>query len=750
MHVDRTSTVESQVCTSEVGARSSTAVRATLDEASMSPSIDLVHFPAGQLTILESTPEGDQCFISHGLKVEVPMMPSPPQSEQEPKSGKRVPFKNVFEGFIELASQGESRGSSIVKEESEHKLLILHQGQHDADLKEEIVTAKPDINDQALKLQVSKLDDVNISDPRVTTTFASMVVQTIKETRIKSIQAKDTDETKLNWVPIPQELLQIDMAETVDTSVFVEQLVEKPDNILRSKQLLYKEPGLRILDADVQDDGDMEEDSAFALDSAADTFWKTVPRKRRTEDGAIISFEAQQTMRQAEGLQSLSPQPTQSRNSSALPITNSNHHDPLQSKQSPSPPQSQLREQSPASQKDMDDLPEPVHKAKRTKIVCGPSVAEVVPLPYAFSAAGSLESFLDLRGSKFKKPWLLDAGSKETCDPCHCTKEIDNDLILISQTHYAAETSSGRPLERTGSPGRLGEHIEVPSTPNGERNTDTSTSLPSVTHLDGPRTIIMDADLVNNRQLHSFVERQGRNFLTIVYRDLQGKPDVILNPTTCIIYTNFQALTQKSLPGQTPKVHPNTLQDMIRVLALDFELILVMVSLSASLRMQGLGNQSNNMAGFSSFCAALRSGYKSVQVVPLWIPIEDRLDGSSATGSSLCRWTWASICRHAFKAMTTSTSAGKEERIGIIQEETLWELFLRKTGMNAMAAQVVLGRLKRPAGTNRGGSNADEVSMSGRTWGLGKFVSISPEERLALFGKLVGVSALERINNVLD
>ena len=100
--------------------------------------------------------------------------------------------------------------------------------------------------------------------------------------------------------------------------------------------------------------------------------------------------------------------------------------------------------------------------------------------------------------------------------------------------------------------------------------------------------------------------------------------------------------------------------------------------------------------------------------------------------------------------MTTPSVSGEEELIRIIQEETLWELFLRKAGMNAMAAQVILGMLKRPERHPQEGVVAGGRPESGRTWGLGKFVSMPPDERLRVFGGLVGVSAIERINDVMD
>ena len=748
MQVERASKVEDQVCTSEVEARSPTTVRAILEETSMLAPVDHIDFPAAHPTIFEPTPEANQGLTFHDLKVEIPMVLSPPQSEQKQKCGKRVAFKNMFEEFINFPSPDKSEdGVILTKEQNPDQLLIQRLERFEADMKEEIMNSKPDISNRALRVQVPTLDDVGIADPRANAASTELLVQSLRRTGITSIKTEPAAETKLNWVPIPRKLTQIDLNEHAEGPESIEQFIKKPNKILSSEQLLYKEPGLRLLDADDEDDDIMDQDSELALALMAGVPEKVVPQKRHMEELITIGGSLPRKMPSCNA----SSKPVRDANAISIevPTHASSYNDPLPYLPSSSVPQWQRQGQPAANQKDVEDLPEPIFKPKKMKIAKCSLLRNVGISTESFSAGGSLSSFLELRGSKFKKPILPGLVSQEGYDSFRSIAEMDTDPIVVSQRTCPSRGGTCQPLARSGPLRQPNENIEVPSTPNGERSVASPVILPEIPKLTGQRTVIVDSALVNDRQLLSFLERQGKHSLTIIYRDLHGKPNVILNPKTCIMYTTFQALTQRSLPGQMPKQCISTPQEVIRHLALEFETTFVLVTVSASLKASISDSQMNTLADFSRFCVSVGSGSRGMHVVPLWIPTEDNLCESMGKGS-LCRWTWSLISRHAFRNMTTPSSMGKAEHIGMIQEETLWEVFMRRAGMNAMAAQVVLGRLKRPEGHPHDGVTSVGRSESERTWGLGRFVSMPPEERLKLFSGLVGVGAIERINNVLD
>ena len=739
--MERISKVEDQVCTSDIEARSPNMVRTILDEASGQAPVDASYFLA---TTFEHTPETDQCCTPQDLKAEIPMVFSPPQSEQKPNPGKRVAFKDMFEEFIDFPSQDDSKDGDILKDEDPgQKLLIQRLEQYGADVTAEIMAAKPEVNEKALKAQIPSLDSTALVDPRAKSKAAKMINQKVKEMEIIAIQTKQAEETKLNWVPIPQKLTQIDLNEHVEEPGSTASFVEKPDKILRSEQLLYKEPGLRLLDADDEDDEVLEEDAELTQTLTADVLENIVPQKRRA--GYVSDRGPEETIAQAAGplgTSSAHIQEPYHYDPSDLAMIVDSHDSPPRQRSSPSAPRSKQQDRSQAGQNVIDDIPEPNFRTKKMKVAAKPSLWDGIASTDSFSAAGSLTSFLDLRGGKFKKP-------KERPNASPIMEEMDLDPILVSQRAATPSSDVCHPLARSGSLRHPKEHIEMPSTPNGECAVGNLTPLPEITGLSGQRTVIVDSAMVNNRQLFAFLERQGRDSLTIIYRELQGMPSVILSPKTCIIYTTFQALTQRSLPGQTARQCNNTPQQMIKHLRLEFETIFVLISMLASLRTSVSLSQMNTMTDFSSSCASIEPGFPNGQIVPLWIPIEDT-PAELVTESPLCHWTWSLISRHAFRNLTTPSSQWEEEHIGIIQEETLWELFLRKAGMNAMAAQVILGRLKRPEGQPQDGMTPRSRPESERTWGLGKFISMPAEERLKLFGGLVGISAIERVNLALD
>ena len=76
-----------------------------------------------------------------------------------------------------------------------------------------------------------------------------------------------------------------------------------------------------------------------------------------------------------------------------------------------------------------------------------------------------------------------------------------------------------------------------------------------------------------------------------------------------------------------------------------------------------------------------------------------------------------------------------------IQDQTLWEHFLCKAGINPMAAQLVLGMLKKPP-------TLEESSR--QRFGLAQLAAMSADDRERMFARLLGQKAMGRINEVLD
>jgi hypothetical protein len=129
------------------------------------------------------------------------------------------------------------------------------------------------------------------------------------------------------------------------------------------------------------------------------------------------------------------------------------------------------------------------------------------------------------------------------------------------------------------------------------------------------------------------------------------------------------------------------------------------------------------LAEFQGFAA----GLQQVQVVYVGGGVE-----------TLAKWVAKVVCDY-YERETVAV------RGLLLPVETLWEVFLRRAGMNVFAAQVVLGRLKVPDGELAVGG------PGGQVYGLPLFVMMGREKRIELFEEVLGGrKVLDRVSEALD
>ncbi|KAK4085199.1 uncharacterized protein Triagg1_189 [Trichoderma aggressivum f. europaeum] len=185
-----------------------------------------------------------------------------------------------------------------------------------------------------------------------------------------------------------------------------------------------------------------------------------------------------------------------------------------------------------------------------------------------------------------------------------------------------------------------------------------------------------------------------------VVSPLSFEADISLSPSTGIIITNILKVKQRSLPGsqsQTP------LRERVQKVSQRYETLIVLVSES-----QPKGEYMGTMAPsdtaayaeFSSFAVAL-DGDVDVHFIP----------GATETMAS---WVLAFMCRYSPRSAALSRF--------LSSEETPWEIFLRRAGMNIIAAKVLSKTLFEQGGVS----------------GLAVFLNMPVPERVARFGPLVG------------
>jgi hypothetical protein len=203
--------------------------------------------------------------------------------------------------------------------------------------------------------------------------------------------------------------------------------------------------------------------------------------------------------------------------------------------------------------------------------------------------------------------------------------------------------------------------------------------------------------------------------------------DFSISPSTGVMSTTLQKLKQKPLPGQ---MSVSGIRDVIASTAVHYERLVVLVS------------EGNNM-----------STEEGVVVRTL-----DQLDCEALADLI----TWA----HSLDAdvQVSYVPGGEQELVGwlaatfshlgaangktqLLQDETMWERWLRIAGMNAYAAQAVLVQLKIPDDDAHGMIAAS----SQKRFGLAAFVSMTVDERVERFAStLGGERVLRRVSEAID
>jgi hypothetical protein len=711
--VENASKTQDCVQTSDISDGSPTQVRKKMQDASTLPCITHTAFGAS-LVLEEKIGSRPKVERLEDYQVEVPIIASSPESEQKPRCGKRVAFKDVYEEFIDFPTS-DIEDAEINLEDSDNNALSRPQDYENV-IHDEIKNEKPDINDKDLRVDIPQLKVQHFTDPRLQHSPREVMKQVNGTKQIQLMTEDPKAEMKMNWIAIPPTLAQMNLTEDVDDCSSGPHFVEKPRKVVRSEQLLYKDDLPLVLALDEEEDEEMEEDLDLAWEVEA-LHQVTTPKEAKlaTTTCPKVASATQNIECEPYPMESLLSKPLKRRlevcmNGGTWPNTQS--------------------------------IAGPMPSAKRLKFA---NTAFTSESSHTFSAVDSVDAYLNLRGGRFKKPAFPNPGYNNGCHPLLPSSTEAGDPIFTSQAILDAPPRERDTLKRAGSFRHPEASIEVPSTPGADCAVQAKMVAPAIDPLPGPRTIMIDSTLVNDRGLIEFLERHGGADLTVMYRDFHGCPDMILEPKTCLTYTNLQALSQKNLPGQSAK--PNALQSRLRALSQTYDTVFVLISMPTSCRSSAL-TQLSMMGDFAALCGSFVSG-STGRIVPIWVP-SDGGGGVSRSDTSLFAWTWSLICLNAFDGKVKGgdyTESGLT--VPVIQEETLWELFLRKAGLNAMASQVVLGMLRKPDNAlerlDRNLSNSDD---SERSWGLGKFVSMKGEQRMKMFGPVVGEKNVERLNAI--
>ena len=484
-------------------------------------------------------------------------------------------------------------------------------------------------------------------------------------------------ERELKWAPFPAALGKVEIQESIPDNGFIEKLMVPPEPV-DIATLTWKPDGLRMFDDLAESEEELEE-GEFPEEKDIDSLIRK--RKLELEADDLVSTSS---------------------NSSAAKAR-------IQSEQN-------------ANMAVFETNSKPAEKATRR------NTNQEGFFGNSFSTMDALEDYMNVRkGQITRRKITSDHHFATTPQAPQPSKPIDpNPLKSAFQSKPKVLTPRAAVLPFPA--------LSVPSSPH---LFIVSTSFLGNRPLSRQvQCLYPSADFIERDfTLHQQHERQQRpllkeNAASTNLGTMVDEADMLLSPSTGLVWTSLQKIRQRSLPGQRVR---SAIRERISRTSARYERLLILVSqnlntdsstTNISTEVSCLDdNDCTALAEFTAFCSTL----------------PDEVHTSFVAGGEvdLANWIVAAMVRHGM---------GTDREIKLLQDETLWEVFLRRAGMNAFAAQAILATLKA-----RDSNEIDDLGTQGTDFGLTAFVKMSVEERFAQFETLLGGRRLlERVSRVLD
>ncbi|KAK3715005.1 structural constituent of nuclear pore [Vermiconidia calcicola] len=256
-------------------------------------------------------------------------------------------------------------------------------------------------------------------------------------------------------------------------------------------------------------------------------------------------------------------------------------------------------------------------------------------------------------------------------------------------------------------------------------------------------SVVVSSQLLSNRELIRRIQSALPHVDLIEREEVSNAPtktgkagysirdaDITVSPGSGIILTTLQKLKQKALPGQTTffGVHEQIFTTSSR-----YEHLVVLASEARQPSCAGASatgaldeRDTEALAGLMGFVATLDTDVEVRYV--------------AGGDIELANWVAACISRWTINS-----------DLKLLQDETLWERFLRRAGMNPMAAQAVLAKLKVPESVFGSDVMSITAESSSARHGLVAFVDMAPDERVERLSQTVqGSNVMSRVNGVVE
>ncbi|KAI4952280.1 hypothetical protein J4E91_003742 [Alternaria rosae] len=339
-----------------------------------------------------------------------------------------------------------------------------------------------------------------------------------------------------------------------------------------------------------------------------------------------------------------------------------------------------------------------------------------------FSATTALNKFMQTRG----KP----------VDPVESsTANVSNSRDLTQLRTHALPvrsrgSSSDQPVDQTQQAQTTNKPLPI---------------LPTIPNKLAPCSFVISSTFLQQRGMLKLIESIHPR-AEMVYRDytlphsVAKEAEIILSPSTGLIFTTLQQVKQRALPGQPDK---SPVKERMLKLQSRYERLIVLVSEGLSREMEELGSSRPDDPRDTEALQAFK------------------IFASKLEGEVLVRYVRGgeqALARSTVVEMANYGLAYGSADIGDIKpvaQETSWEVFLRRVGLNPFAAQAMMAWLRKPLDVPTApSSTSDFPTHHAKTvpaFGLARFLLMSDEERMVSFQALMGGNrVLMRASELID
>jgi hypothetical protein len=541
-------------------------------------------------------------------------------------------------------------------------------------------------------------------------------------------------ERDLPWTPFPTAATVTFNEKILGEDVLCKMLAGlTTGDIATSSTDLWKRDGLRILEENEDSDEELE-----AAEFQERNDMNALIRKRKLEmeeAEADVEYKRKET-RVAHPIYNVpESQPLEAPRAAPREVVQSHHWGSL-------PPTPQRKIESPRQRVPKSQQP-PQPKEEDSGLMFGGSL----------SSSTALHKFMEIRGKPVPKVNMVEGRTSGTNH--QSTTSLDIVPVLPADASQVLPPLREMHQEKSA--------IPTPILP----------ELPSVPKNLHPCSFIISTTLLQQRNLTREIEKlypnaefMQRDF-TVPHSAVQ-EADLLLSPSTGLIFTTLQQVKQRALPGQPDR---SPLKERVSKLQYQYERLVVLVSEGLTRAMEEYGSSrpidnsdKEAISLFENFTGKLegdivvkyvRGGEQALarsivgEMAKWGLPHGSKDIGDlkavqdEGTVSTLIFMLAPTYLQHSITFLASS----------IRNNATQWELFLRRAGFNTYAAQVIIGSLQTPDPYPLcfGSPSVSEISETVEVLGLTAFILMDADERVRRFQALLGGSRiLKRVNRVLD